>query len=130
MRKIFAEEQMLTWSLAEEIVIASVCFQPSVLAKLDEVEAGDFAHPGHRCIFGAIRDVQCAGEDVDVVAIMDAVERVDRHCGTTKAWPTLERLAILLERHNWTMPGDLTWCAVGAAEFLRKLRHRRERLVA
>jgi replicative DNA helicase len=67
----------------EAQVLAAVICDPNRLEQAPNLEIGDFADWRNQAVFSAIRNIQTAGETVNVIAIADEIEAVDMDHETT-----------------------------------------------
>ena len=58
----------------EARVLGQILCSRFALADADDLEVHDFHMPMHRAVLAAIRELQCRGEAVDVLAVIDEME--------------------------------------------------------
>lgn len=129
--RIFAEETLLSWPLAEEILLVTVVFEPWAIGMFDDVETADFFSFPNQSLWQVIRTIHASQRGITVAAIFDEIERIDREQGKQLFDLVAVPFRQMLERHlDDAKRGDFSWAGVGASALLRKLRARRERLAS
>jgi replicative DNA helicase len=126
---LFARALPLHSPIHEQYVLAAVIVDAEQhLRVLPGVECDDFFDLRHRALWAAIRQIEAVGADVNADSVMRELEHVDR----TQDKRLLEHcLPALTQLLDWPAGGEFyAACAVEIAGILRKLRARRERLVA